>query len=103
MSHTNLTISCELKECKKQIDNPITLPCGFLICQTHVEQYKEKFKCPICDLEHVITKSGLDLNNNVIEMMNCVNLHCMNLNEHKNEDIIKFDEFEKIADDLNFI
>jgi hypothetical protein len=103
--------SCELKECTNSTKNPVTLPCGYTICQSHVEQYssKDNFKCPICDLEHIMIGDAAryDLNNNcnLIEINNCVNMHFMNLNDFNkdNDKEIQFDEFEKIADGLNFI
>jgi hypothetical protein len=100
----NNQMTCELKECKNSVKNPITLPCGYTICQLHVEQHKDKFKCPICDLEHTLQNAEIDLNNNNVidEMCNCVNFHFMDLNEQKNDDI-KFDEFEKISEDLSYI
>ena len=61
---------CELDECQVYLQNPITLPCGFTICKEHVEGYKDKFVCLLCQQEHSVPSKGFQINRIIMDIIN---------------------------------
>ena len=49
---------CPLNSCQLYLEKPITLPCGFTICQNHIENFKNsnfnEFECVLCYEKHTI-------------------------------------------------
>ena len=66
---------CSSKSCNKYLDKPVTLPCGFTVCQEHIksnvdysEQENYTFKCQVCNDEHTVSKN-LAINQSVSELI----------------------------------
>jgi hypothetical protein len=54
---------CGSKSCNKYLEKPVTLPCGFTICQEHIKSNDDDleneyvtFKCVVCEDEHTVSK-----------------------------------------------
>ena len=47
---------CEYDKCKLILEVPITLPCGNTLCEQHVKQFDENFKCFFCAEYHEMPK-----------------------------------------------
>ncbi len=62
--------TCDLNDCGLYLENPITLPCGWTICQDHLKNFHDKFKCSMCDEEHLIPENGLQINRTLLKMIN---------------------------------
>ena len=43
---------CKYDGCNLIYENPVTLLCGHSLCQKHLENFDDKFKCPYCHEEH---------------------------------------------------
>jgi hypothetical protein len=83
---------CELNECKVNLKNPVTLPCGFTICIEHVENYTDKFNCFLCDQEHFVPQKGFQLNRIIMDIVKSGEY----LNESQNKLHDDFRELESI-------
>ena len=58
---------CDL--CNKLLSDPVALPCGYTICQSHVNELLERrfkapstFVCELCEDDHVVPANGFVLN-----------------------------------------
>ena len=58
---------CDL--CNKLLSDPVALPCGYTICQSHVNELLERrfkapstFVCELCEDDHVVPANGFALN-----------------------------------------
>jgi hypothetical protein len=61
--HLKKVFICSSKSCNKYLEKPVTLPCGFTVCQEHVksniddlENENHTFECDVCNDEHTVTK-----------------------------------------------
>jgi hypothetical protein len=66
--HETLNLVCQLKECNRYYESPVTLPCGQTICQEHVDLNQSDlffFKCPFCQKKHKIPAEGFSLNQDI--------------------------------------
>ena len=66
---------CNSKSCNKYMEKPVTLPCGFTVCQEHIKSNDDRsekenysFKCQVCNNEHTVSKD-LAINQSVSELM----------------------------------
>jgi WD40 repeat protein len=53
---------CEYKDCCLILENPITLSCGFTLCQKHLEKFSDNFECFFCDKVHQMPNEGFGVN-----------------------------------------
>ena len=60
---------CGLKDCKLFLDQPINLPCGFMICQKHINNEIKSFKCEFCNEEHTIPENGFYINKKLADFI----------------------------------
>jgi WD40 repeat protein len=84
---------CDQKDCNLYLENPITLPCGSTICQDHLTSLKDKFKCSICEDEHLIPENGFQLNRTLLKMINA-GIH---LNETQRNIIESFKSLDTVV------
>jgi hypothetical protein len=61
MNEQSIYVCC-LKDCKLFLDQPINLPCGFMICKKHIDTKIKTFKCEFCQEEHLIPENGFIIN-----------------------------------------
>jgi chromosome segregation ATPase len=54
--------SIKCTECKHVLDSPILLHCGHSICDYHVKPGAKDFHCSVCDIVHVVPRSGFSRN-----------------------------------------
>ncbi len=54
---------CSSKSCNKYLEEPVTLPCGFTICQEHIKSNDDNsdnknytFECVVCKNQHTVSK-----------------------------------------------
>ncbi|RNA10289.1 hypothetical protein BpHYR1_054033, partial [Brachionus plicatilis] len=73
------------KICDNVFIEPVILPCGNSICQSHVT-FEEIFTCQICSLEHPIPKEGF-IANKLIKDLITTKIHD-NLSEKNNQQIL---------------
>ena len=60
---------CEYDKCKLILEVPITLPCGNTLCEQHVKQFDENFKCFFCAEYHEMPKIGFSPNRTINKMI----------------------------------
>ena len=58
----NSTYICDFVGCKKYLKEPITLPCGDMVCRMHVSDTATKFKCPNCEEDFIVPEEGFKVN-----------------------------------------
>ncbi len=68
---------CDLSSCRIFLENPVTLPCGFTICQEHLKYSDQtenvQIKCETCNEEHEIPVKFLVINKRLCNMLNTGN------------------------------
>ena len=80
---------CDWQDCKLYLEQPITLPCGYTICLSHIKLANEKeeennnedrFKCKLCNSpeDHIIPSGGFQINKK-IELLIEQNTHLFGL------------------------
>lgn len=52
-------------QCNKLIVEPVFTACGYSVCNSHVSQLKNTFKCELCHVEHEVPKQGFVVNRKV--------------------------------------
>jgi hypothetical protein len=45
------SFTCDFEECGKYLDSPVTLPCGYTICMSHIKNVSY-FECSMCQTKH---------------------------------------------------
>jgi hypothetical protein len=72
-------LTCKYPGCDKYFREPVKLPCDTTICNEHIESAKadnsDKFKCLLCDSDHVIPSGGRFKPNFDIQNILEMNLH----------------------------
>ena len=66
-------ITCEFNNCNLIYENPITLPCGNTLCQSHLNNYNLQFVCCFCQKEHFIPQYGFGVNKAIMKMIDSFN------------------------------
>ncbi len=87
---------CEFAGCKKFLKEPITLPCGDMVCIEHVCVAATQFKCPDCEEEFIVPNKGFRINRKVNVFLN-KNSHLTG--KHKEVKDL-FDKLEKDIDNF---
>ena len=91
---------CEYNQCKLILENPIVLPCGYSLCQKHLEQFEQNFKCCFCTKQHQIPEDGFSISKTIDSMINSY----FELNPLKKEIIesfLRLSESIKEYEDIN--
>ena len=92
MSNFKYLCVCELEECKLFLETPISLPCGYTICQKHVEGCQKHYKCKNCKVKHEIPNTGFPINNFALKTIES----CVHLNDTQKRIAESLDKLEKI-------
>ena len=58
-------VTCRFDDCKMIFQNPVTLPCGYSLCEQHLTEYDDKFECSFCHDQHQIPKNGFSTNKTI--------------------------------------
>jgi WD40 repeat protein len=82
---------CDFPGCQKYLKEPITLPCGDMICKEHLDEQLERFKCPSCNEECLVPDGGFRINWRMNDLLN-KNSHLTGKHK-KTKDL--FDLYEK--------
>ena len=83
--------TCDHKDCKKYLVNPIALPCGHSICQKHISSSDiKKLKCDTCNKVHLVPEEGFQIN---LKLSNIINYNLHLNGKHK--------EVKEMFDKLN--
>ena len=85
---------CNFSGCKKYLKEPISLPCGDMVCRKHVSDTSTSFKCPDCEEEFIVSEEGFKMNWKMNETLK-TNSHLTG--EHKQVKEM-FDQIEKVID-----
>jgi WD40 repeat protein len=96
MTAINSEYLCDFVGCAKYLKEPITLPCGDIVCREHVDGRATSFECPICDNEFIIPEEGFKIN---IKMSSLINKNSHLTGQHKQAKEI-FDQLEKEIEDF---
>ncbi len=69
-------LTCKFKNCNRYYLKPVTLPCGFNLCEEHLMHfnYGERFDCEFCNETHEIPEFGFSNNSDLTRLLN-LNLH----------------------------
>jgi predicted RNA-binding Zn-ribbon protein involved in translation (DUF1610 family) len=92
----NLEYICEFSGCNKYLKEPITLPCGDMVCREHISDTATSFKCPDCEEEFIVPEEGFRINRKVHNFLKN-NSHLTG--KHKQVKVL-FDQLEKELDDF---
>ena len=83
---------CDVKRCGLYLEEPITLPCGFSVCKSHINMTNDSFKCECCKKLHPIIEGSFQINRKTENLIKN-NLHLNG--KHK--------EVKKMIDELNLL
>jgi hypothetical protein len=91
---------CGLKDCKMFLDQPINLPCGFMVCKKHIDNETNKsFKCEFCNGEHSIPENGFIINK---KLADCIKSKLHLTGQHKEASDL-FDDLDEMISGLEKI
>jgi hypothetical protein len=93
---SNCEYVCDFTNCNKYLKEPVTLPCGDMICKEHVDSEASYFKCPICGDEFEVPENGFRINKKVNELL-MKNSHLGGLHKQIKD---AFDIMEKAIEDF---
>jgi WD40 repeat protein len=88
---------CDFVGCNKYFKEPITLPCGDMICKEHLNYPGTTFKCTICDEELKIPVEGLRINKKINALM----IDNSHLTEQQREVKDLFDQLERLIENFH--
>jgi predicted RNA-binding Zn-ribbon protein involved in translation (DUF1610 family) len=87
---------CDFVGCEKYLKEPITLPCGDMVCREHVSDTATSFKCPDCEEEFIVPEEGFRINRKV----NAILKNNSHLTGKHREVKGLFDHLEQLIDDF---
>ena len=63
------SLKCQFNECGSILEKPVALPCGHTLCLEHLNANETKFKCFLCNEEHLIPKNGFRVNKTIEQIV----------------------------------
>ncbi len=87
---------CDFDGCNKYFKEPITLPCGDMICKKHMNPLEKSFKCPICTKKFQIPEEGFIMNRKINDII--INNNHLNGQQKEVKDL--FDQLESLIDNF---
>ena len=71
--NNEINFACQFNDCRLLLQNPITLPCGYTLCNDHLNEIEDSFACWFCNRQHSRPEHGFSVNiilNNLISNLN---------------------------------
>jgi len=82
-------------KCNQKLDEPRNLPCGEFICAycyISIEVNNNKFKCFICNEDHLMPEKGLPISKRLLRILSL-----------KSEEVYRGKEVKQLKENLNVI
>ena len=88
--------SIKCKRCFSKLENPVSLPCGYVICEKHQHEGDIKaIYCSFCDIDHDIPTNGFP-KNRFLEKLIEKNIDCIDLGDEYNATNQKIKRFSEL-------
>jgi len=93
-------LDCDI--CNKLLIGPVSTLCGFAVCKSHLDQFKDSFQCDLCHREHTVPKDGFGISRKLQEALS-IQLNTLELTPIYDECKKVIGEAQKDVDEIESI